>query len=204
MTPIDLEGLAKVLRERGQGGRSLTAIVGAPGSGKSTQGDRLAKLLGDEAAVVPMDGFHFDDGILNARGWRPRKGAPHTFDVAGFRHLVTRLRANSEDDIAIPVFDRSMELSRNAARMISRDIRHVVIEGNYLLLKDAPWDGLFDLFDTTVFLDVPMDELRRRLGARWSELSGEALWRKLEENDLPNAETVVTNSRPSEFVIRNV
>lgn len=203
MTPIELEGLAKILQERGQAGRHLTAIAGAPGAGKSTIADRLAETLGDAAAVVPMDGYHFDDVILNARGWRPRKGAPHTFDVAGFRHLVTRLRDASQGDIAIPVFDRSMELSRNAARIISRDIRHVVIEGNYLMLNETPWDSLFDLFDTTVFLDVPMDELSRRLGARWSKLVGEELRYKLEENDLPNAETVIANSRSAEFVIRN-
>ncbi len=53
-----------------------------------------------------MDGYHFDDVILEARGDRPRKGAPHTFDAAGFYHLLTRLRGD-EPEVALLVFDRA-------------------------------------------------------------------------------------------------
>jgi len=55
-----------------------------------------------------------------------------------------------------------------------------------------------------VFLDVPLEELTRRLEARWSDLTGDALRLKMEENDLPNAKLVVEQSRPAEFVIHNV
>ena len=69
--------------------------------------------LGKTAKVVPMDGFHYDDAVLEARGLRARKGAPDTFDVSGFTHLLNRLRVEAE--VAIPVFDRQMELSRAGA-----------------------------------------------------------------------------------------
>lgn len=206
MREIDLEGLAEVLVERGRERRYITAVAGPPGAGKSTVADRLAELLNEadpgSAAVFPMDGYHYDDAVLIARGWRPRKGAPHTFDVGGFAATLARLRANAEDEIAVPVFDRSIEIARNAARFIPQGVRHIICEGNYLLLDREPWASLD--FDATVFLDVPLEELRRRLGRRWSALEGDALRGKMEENDLPNAELVVTSSRPAEFVIRNV
>ena len=54
------------------------------------------------AALLPMDGYHFDDLHLVPAGLRPRKGAPETFDVGGLRHMLMRLRANEEDAVAAP------------------------------------------------------------------------------------------------------
>lgn len=202
---MELADLVEVLAERGATARHVTAVAGPPGAGKSHVADLLVDTLNTRdpgsAAVFPMDGYHLDDAILIERGWRLRKGAPHTFDVAGFAAMLARLRSNEEDEIAVPVFDRSIEISRNAARFIPRQVRHLIVEGNYLLLDQTPW---FDLnFDTTVFLDVPMEELERRLLQRWTSLQGAELTAKMEENDLPNARLVVTKSRPAEFVLKN-
>lgn len=206
MVEVDLDGLVDILEDRGRGARHVTAIAGPPGAGKSYIADRVVEALNareaGSAAVFPMDGYHFDDAILEARGWRPRKGAPHTFDVGGFAAMLDRLRANAEDEIAVPVFDRSIEIARNAARFIPQGVRHLVVEGNYLLLAQRPWSEL--AFDTTVFLDVPMDELKRRLLDRWKSLEGAERIAKMEENDLPNARLVVAESRPADFVLRNV
>ena len=202
---MTLDELYTEMRHRGATSRHITAIAGAPGSGKSTLATELADRLNthepESAAVFPMDGYHFDDAVLHERGWHARKGAPHTFDLGGFAEMLKRLRRNEELEIAVPVFDRSIEIARNAGRFISRDVRHLLVEGNYLLLDAPGWRDL--QFDTTVFLEVPLDELTRRLLARWSELEGEALRAKMDENDLPNAELVVSQSRAAEFVVRN-
>ena len=153
----DLAGLAHLIRERSAGARRyVVAIAGAPAAGKSTLAENLANTLsagGEAAVVVPMDGFHFDDIILNDRGQRPRKGAPFTFDVAGFEVLLKRIRS-CEPDIAIPVFDRAMELSRAAAGIVGAEARIILVEGNYLLLKQPPWNRLRELFDFSIFLNV--------------------------------------------------
>lgn len=206
MRDIDFDALVEILEERGGSDRHVTAVAGPPGAGKSYVADRLAEALNareaGSAAVFPMDGYHYDDAILNAKGWRPRKGAPFTFDVHGFAAMLTRLRENKEEQVAVPVFDRSIEIARNAARFIPKTVRHLIVEGNYLLLDEAPWTEL--AFDTTVFLEVPMEEIERRLLGRWHALEGAELTSKMEENDLPNARLVVTRSKAADFRLNNV
>jgi pantothenate kinase len=197
-------GLARLIAARAamRPGRFVTAIAGPPGAGKSTLAASVVAALGPEARAVPMDGFHYDDGVLEARGLRARKGAPETFDAAGFIHLMRRLRAGGE--VAFPVFDRAMELSRAAAGVVAATDRLIVAEGNYLLLDEAPWRELAPLFDLTVFLDVPEAELERRLVARWHHHGRDpaAARRWIDTNDLPNIRRVIAGSRPADVVLR--
>jgi pantothenate kinase len=200
MTP---RALADLIRAKaGAQRRFITALAGAPGSGKSTLAAQVVAALGKGARVVPMDGFHYDDAVLNLRGQRNRKGAPETFDAAGFIHLVQRLRAGG--DLAIPVFDRSLELSRAAAEVVSDTDRFLVIEGNYLLLDEAPWTDLAPLFDLTVFLDVPEAELDRRLMARWAHYgkTPDDARKWIEDNDMPNIRRVMARSRKADVVVQ--
>lgn len=200
MTPVEL---AEIIRGRAQGkGRFLIALAGPPGAGKSTLAAELVSALGQGAKAVPMDGFHYDDAVLNARGARARKGAPDTFDAQGFFHLLKRLRV--EDEIAIPLFDRDLEISRAGADIVAAADRLLVVEGNYLLLNEAPWPEAAALFDLTVWIDVAEDELDRRLQARWAQYGktpAEArAW--IDSNDLPNIRRVTQNSRAADVTIR--
>jgi pantothenate kinase len=160
----NLEFIVRHIQRRAPPRRIVIALAGPPASGKSTLAELIAAKLNenepDSAAVVPMDGFHYDDIVLVARGLRPRKGAPETFDCAGFAHLLSRLAANTEDEIAIPVFDRSIEISRGGARVIPKSVKYILAKGNYLVLGREPWSKLRTLFDITVFLDVDEAELR--------------------------------------------
>ena len=202
---VTFDAFAALVAERGRHGRRLTAIAGAPGAGKSLVAERLCAHLNtlqpESAAVLPMDGYHYDDMILVPRGLRPRKGAPETFDVGGLRHMLVRLKENAEDEVMVPVFDRDLEIARAAARAIGYGVRHVIVEGNYLLLDREPWRDLKALFDITAMLVVPEATLRARLLARWQDygLSGAELEAKLEGNDLPNGRLVAAASAPADF-----
>jgi len=204
---LDLADIANVLRQRGAAGRSLTAIAGPPGAGKSTLAEALAATLNGEAAgsaaVLPMDGYHFDDQVLVPRGLRPRKGSPETFDVAGFYHMLQRLRNNEEAEIAVPVFDRDLEIARAGARLIPSSVRHLIVEGNYLLLDRPGWSSLSSLFDTTIMIAVPEAILRQRLVDRWQgyALPPDEIAAKLEANDLPNGRLVASASVQAEFIV---
>ena len=200
MTPVEL---AAVIRQKATGqGRFLTALAGPPGAGKSTLAAALVDALGQGAKAVPMDGFHYDDRVLISRGARDRKGAPDTFDAQGFFHLLRRLR--SEGEVAIPLFDRDLEISRAGADIVTPEDRLLVVEGNYLLLNEAPWPQAAPLFDLTVWIDVPEAELDRRLLARWAHYGktpAEArAW--IDGNDMPNIRRVTRNSRAADVVVR--
>lgn len=196
---------ATIFKKAAKSKRFVVGIAGPPGAGKSTIAEQLCALLPEKTAVVvPMDGFHFDDIILNARGLRPRKGAPETFDLAGFEALLKRIRAG-EPDIAIPVFDRSIELSRAAAAIVETDTRFILAEGNYLLLDEEPWTRLASLFDFTIFLDVPRDELERRLLQRWHEhgKTDEQARAWIASNDMPNIDRVLAKRRKADLAIQS-
>lgn len=193
------EGQALLARIRAlKGARVLVAVAGAPGSGKSTLAGALAARL-DGAVLVPMDGFHLDDRVLNARGLRARKGAVETFDAGGFAVLVGRLAAPGTE-VIFPVFDRSREIAIAGAGVVAPDHRVVVIEGNYLLLDRAPWNGLH--YDLTVWLDVPEIELERRLTGRWQGHGKDTdqIAAHL-RNDLANARFVARHSRPADLSV---
>lgn len=204
---IDADGLLRLLVGRVGRGRTILAVAGPPGSGKSTLAERLVAGLEaaapGSAALLPMDGFHYDDLWLVPAGLRPRKGSPETFDVGGLRHTLLRLRAADEDFVAVPVFDRSIEIARAGARLVPRTAGVVVVEGNWLLLDRAPWSSLRGLFDVTVLVETPQPELRRRLTERWRHygLGGEEIAWKLDGNDLPNGRLVATASIEPDYRI---
>ena len=199
MTPGDL---AREITTRGSASdRFIVGIAGPPGAGKSTLAEAIAKAIGVGARVVPMDGFHYDNAVLDRLGLRARKGAPETFDTLGFVHLMQRLRAGG--DAAIPVFDRETDLARAGADMVTGADKYLIVEGNYLLLDEAPWNELAPLFDLTVFVDVPVAELERRLLDRWHHFGKTPAdarhW--IDSNDMPNIRRVTTGSRRADIVI---
>lgn len=204
---IDFDGLiAEAGSLLGRPGRHILAIAGAPGSGKSTTVDRLARAFDlthpGQVAILPMDGYHFDDAVLRQASRLPWKGAPDTFDVGGLASTLSRLVAGT-DTVAVPVFDRALEISRGSARLIGPEVRLILCEGNYLLLDRDPWYDLAPFFDQTLMIDVPENELKQRLTARWQgyRLSPADIRDKLEANDLPNGRTVRSASRPADLVL---
>ena len=205
---LDIAALADRIRtEADDHDRLIVAVAGPPGAGKSTLAEALVAALEagrpGMAALLPMDGFHFDDLHLVPAGLRPRKGAPETFDVGGYAQALRRLRARDEPFVAVPVFDRAIEIARAGARLISRSVPVVVTEGNYLLLDRAPWSDLIGLFDLTILLQVPEAELERRLVQRWLDhgLGPEAAREKALKNDIPNARLVAGASRPGDITL---
>ncbi len=203
---FDVNEVASLLCEKsGKALRFMVGIAGPPGAGKSTVSAALRDVLiakGETAIVVPMDGFHFDDTVLNKRGHRPRKGAPFTFDVYGFEVLLKRIKAR-EPDIAIPVFDRTMELSRAAADIVTNEAKFILVEGNYLLLQTEPWDRLKPLFDFTLFINVAEAELERRLMSRIVAHGHDEAYAKnwIASNDMLNIREVQAKSVVADLVI---
>ena len=199
---------AKVLRDKilagpRMGKRRLVAVAGAPASGKSLLADHLATQLCDAGClsqVVPMDGFHLHNQFLVERGLLNRKGAPETFDVAGFLHLVARL--HDEPAVYYPTFDRGRDIAIAGSGLIKEHCDTVIIEGNYLLFDELNWRDLRAHWDVAIWLDVPMPTLRTRLVERWLAhgLSLEQAQARASENDLANAELISRAQLPADLV----
>jgi pantothenate kinase len=184
--------------------RILVGISGAPGAGKSTLSQALSTKLNKSehvAAVIPMDGYHLDDSLLEDLGLLKRKGAPETFDFAGFKHLLLRIK--NEDEVVYPVFDREREISIAGAGILKKNIRIVIVEGNYLLFDEEPWSCLSKLWDYSVFLDVELTVLEQRLIDRWLDhgFSRAEAQQKALGNDIQNSKRVIASRIQADRII---
>lgn len=165
--PAATDVVAAARRLCGRGGRRLLGITGPPGAGKSTLSALLADALGADAVIVPMDGFHLAQAELERLGRAERKGAPDTFDAAGFVALLQRLRAGSVDDVVYaPAFRREIEEPVAGAIAVPADVPLVIVEGNYLLATDGAWAGVRPLLDEVWYVAPPDDVRVERLIAR--------------------------------------
>ncbi|HJQ01517.1 MAG TPA: nucleoside/nucleotide kinase family protein [Jatrophihabitans sp.] len=143
------ELVARAAELAGAGRRQILGITGPPGAGKSRLADRIVHGLGaDQAMLVGMDGFHLAQAELVRLGLADRKGAPETFDRAGYLALLGRLRENA-GTVYAPVFDRRLEDSIAAAVAVPPEVPLVVTEGNYLL----HWPEVRPLLDEVWYLD---------------------------------------------------
>ena len=154
MTPSinDLTAMARQLARTGQ--RKILGITGPPGAGKSTLADAIIEAMGDDARLVGMDGFHLAQRELARLGRQERKGAPDTFDAAGYVSLLRRLSQNTEAVVYAPWFDRSIEEPIACAVPIEREVPLVVTEGNYLLVDDGDWVQVRPLLGTCWYVDL--------------------------------------------------
>ncbi len=189
------------------GERRLLGIGGAPGSGKSTLARRLVDALGADAALVEMDGFHLAQRELLRLRISERKGAPDTFDVAGYVDLLARLKAAGPDIVYAPEFRREIEEPIACAVPIGPDVPLIVTEGNYLLLNYDKWKRVRIVLDEAWFLFIDDDLRVQRLidrHLRFGRTQAEAEERVLHGTDHVNALMVNSSKAGADLLITDV
>lgn len=187
------------------GSRRLLGIVGGPGAGKSTLAAQLVAALGARAVVVPMDGYHLANAELDRLGRRGRKGAPDTFDSAGYVALLRRLKAAVPGEtVYAPEYTRQFEEGIAGAIGVDSDTPLIITEGNYLLLDQGPWASVKGLLDEAWYVDVDSALRQSRLverHMRFGRSRDDALaW--VANTDEPNARLIATTAARADLVFR--
>ena len=203
--PLD-HRIDELLAATAPDGRVIVGIAGPPGAGKTTLAADLvaaatARHGAGTAVVLPMDGFHLANEVLEALGRRQRKGAPDTFDGDGFAAVVERVARRDEPVVYAPRFDRSREEAIAGAIAVDAVTRLVVVEGNYLLLADEPWCRAGRCLTEGWYLDTPAARCDARLRSRARRTYGPAGDAWVEQVDRPNGIIVAASQARADLTI---
>ena len=173
-SPEISQAMDALRRRLTSGSRTILGIVGAPGSGKSTFAAWIQQQFGPgSAVVVPMDGFHLSNAIIDGTPLRTRKGAIDTFDAGGYLSLLRRLVRRDESVVYAPEFRRTIDEPVAASIAIPAEVPLVITEGNYLLAEQEPWKEVRAQLDEVWFVDTPPALRLSRLVARHVEFGME-------------------------------
>lgn len=198
--------LIDCLQKLASGPRRLLGVVGPPGAGKSTLAVLMADAMGERAQTIPMDGYHLAQVELQRLGRAQRKGAPDTFDAAGYAALLRRLRQQSGEEIVYaPDFRREIEEPVAGALPVFSRTPLVITEGNYLLLDDEPaWSPVAGLLDEVWYLQVDAALRLERLTTRherFGRTREQALvW--IAQTDEPNARRIEASAHRASRTVR--
>ena len=200
-----LAGLADRVRQMSaKSSRTIVGLTGPPGAGKSTMAAALVRELGPAAVLVPLDGYHLSNQVLESLGRRNRKGAPDTFDAAGYVALLRRLRSPGADIVYAPTFRREIEEAIAASIPVPPEVPIVITEGNYLLLDTHPWRQIRDLLDAVWYLGIDDAVRMERLIARHRRFgkTPEAARSWAEGSDQRNADIIAASAHRADLLLR--
>lgn len=152
--------------------RMIVFLAGTPGSGKSVLGAVIEAWAKEycqySVQTVGLDGFHYPIAklkkltIMQDQQQVPLirvKGCPESFNSVAFLNKLSQI---NESNQYWPVYDRRIHDVIENQILIEAEV--IVIEGNWLLLDEAPWNQAS--YDCGILLSVPEEVERQRLIAR--------------------------------------
>lgn len=165
-----LRKLTKLQKEKGR--RILVYLAAPPAVGKSTLASVLAHISKQDVSLcevqdIGMDGFHYPQHYLETHTMirdgkeicmKDVKGCPETFDINKIAKAIQSARI---ENITWPIYDRNLHDVVEDQIQLQKDI--ILIEGNWLLLEDDPWNRLKDLCDFSIFIKAEEGMLKDRL-----------------------------------------
>ena len=191
--------------------RIIVYLAAPPGCGKSTLASYLERLSIENGytpiQALGMDGFHHTNIYLNSHYRKNtgellalHKGAPDTFNLESLREHICFIKEGKET--YWPIYDRKIHNPIENAIKVDSSI--ILIEGNYLLLNDEPWNKLKDYADYTIFITGEPIDLENRLINRkmQSGSSFETALKHYHETDKPNLLLVNQNHLPADLTLK--
>lgn len=198
--------------------RFLVAVAGPPGSGKTAFATILAAVINailerEEATSIPLDGWHYSNEYLRTHKiqWRGNevvlnqiKGAPETYDTSSVYQCIEKVKAGEE--VTFPIYSRTLHDPVPNGGHVKKQNRIIIVEGNYLLLQEEPWQSNRRLFDIAILLtahrETLVDGLRQRhLRGNKSEAITD---RQINNVDLPNIDRVMNKSGSADIIVYKV
>lgn len=200
-----LETLTHLQRRKGR--RIIAFLAAPPAAGKSTLCLYLEKLSREADGLIPVqsvgiDGFHYRNEYLKSHFTDRNgetiplskiKGAPETYDVEKLKFCL------EHPDAKWPVYSRRLHEPVEDALEIKEDI--LILEGNWLLLDEEPWNALSCDYSVFWAADSP-DQLERVVQRKIMGGFAEDEAREFVlNNDLPNIRRCMKNSRRGDLNI---
>jgi pantothenate kinase len=224
-TPIELDRVevekyyyplaCKILRHAHGQKRFMVAVAGPPASGKTAFATILVSVINAEAnqeiaALVQQDGWHYSNEYLSAHTLlkdgakvtlRQLKGAPETYDTAAAYQCFKKIKVG--ENVSYPVNSRETHDPVPDGGCVRTRHRIVVLEGNYLLLQEEPWQRFRSLFDLGILLMAQREALVD--GLRQRHLRGGRFPAAVEEHisrvDIPNIVRVLKHSGGADILV---
>lgn len=161
--------------------------------------------------VCMQDGYHYSIADLqnmdNPEDKIYRRGAPDTFDAAGLKRDLGRIRNGDEEVVTMPGFDHAKGDPEPDAHTFRRSEHKIVIcEGLYLVHDDHGWEGINSLFDMTIFISSDVDVCIDRLKIRNKCIPGytpEEIEFRCDAVDRVNANTVMRSVNHADVVVKS-
>lgn len=206
--------IQQAMKESTQSTPYMVAVVGIPGSGKTTSASILGEILEEKSIstfVMPFDGYHYsmqelsrfpdaDDAIY-------RRGAPDTFNAEALQDALDRIRSGSEDIIKVPGFDHGKGDPTPDEHVFDRSSHRVVIcEGLYLLHDQDGWKDIASAFDYSIFVNADVDVCIDRLKVRNKAIPGysaEEIEIRCDVVDRANAMTVMRSKPRADMIVES-
>lgn len=201
-----LQSLTALQRQRKR--RIVAFLAAPPAAGKSTLCLYLEKLSRELPELLPIqsvgiDGFHYANAYLRSHFIERNgeslplsriKGAPETYDVDKLAACL------ADPDAKWPIYDRRIHDPVENALEIQESI--LLVEGNWLLLDEAPWNRLSCDYSIFWAADSPAQlerVVQRKIMGGFAEAEAREF---VMQNDLPNIRRCMEVSRRGDLNIR--
>ena len=206
-----LKQLQQLQKEKKE--RIIVFMAAPPAVGKTTLCEFLEYLSKQDQELtniqaLGLDGFHYHSDYINSHDaivlgekvpMKQVKGCPETYDTEKLRQKLEKIKT---EDILWPIYDRNLHDVVEDQIKVEKNI--ILIEGNWLLLKEEPWKTMQQYADYKILILAEEEMLKERLISRKKKggLSREEAVAWYQNSDSKNVTRVLTDSLQGDLLLK--